>query len=101
MALEVQQTTGAASLETPPGVVPRRRRIRSRRGRWWTILLCLLPALVLFVGLVLPPIVLGAYTSLFKWNGFGGWPSNFVGLNNFKRLLTDEIFIGDLWRGLV
>ena len=59
------------------------------------------PALVLFVGLVLGPIVLGIYTSLFKWNGFGGLPTNFVGLANFTRLLSDEVFIGDLERGLI
>ncbi|GAA0945219.1 carbohydrate ABC transporter permease [Virgisporangium aurantiacum] len=59
------------------------------------------PALVLFVGLVLGPIVLGIYTSLFKWNGFGGLPTNFIGLANFTRLLSDEVFIGDLERGLI
>lgn len=61
----------------------------------------LLPALVLFVGLVLLPIGLGVYTSLFKWNGFGGWPTNFVGLDNFVRLLDDHVFLGDLKRGLI
>jgi raffinose/stachyose/melibiose transport system permease protein len=61
----------------------------------------MLPALVLFVGLVLGPILLGIYTSLFKWNGFGGMPTEFVGLANFVRLLSDEVFIGDLERGLI
>jgi raffinose/stachyose/melibiose transport system permease protein len=41
------------------------------------------------------------YTSLFKWNGLGGMPSNFVGLDNFVRLLGDTVFLGDLRRGLV
>ncbi len=61
----------------------------------------LLPALLLFVGLVLLPILLAGYTSLFKWNGFGGLPTQFVGLDNFVRLLDDEVFLGDLKRGLV
>ena len=61
----------------------------------------LLPALLLFVGLVLLPILLAGYTSLFKWNGFGGLPTQFVGLDNFVRLLDDDIFIGDLKRGLI
>lgn len=61
----------------------------------------MLPALVLFTGMVLLPIGLAAYTSLFKWNGFGGLPTHFVGLENFARLLDDEVFIGDLERGLV
>jgi raffinose/stachyose/melibiose transport system permease protein len=66
-----------------------------------SIVLFTLPALLLFGGLVLLPMLLGVYTSLFKWNGFGGMPSNFVGLSNFVRLLGDEVFLGDLKRGLI
>lgn len=66
-----------------------------------SIVLFTLPALLLFGGLVLLPMLLGVYTSLFKWNGLGGVPTNFVGLDNFVRLLEDEVFIGDLKRGLV
>ena len=75
------------------------RRAQTRRGL--TIAAFLLPALLLFAGLVLLPIVLAIYTSLFKWNGFGGLPTRFVGLDNFVRLLGDEVFQGDLKRGLV
>src|SRR5690349_1363237 len=74
---------------------------RPRRRAWLTRTLFLLPAFALFVGLVLLPMALGIYTSLFKWNGFGGLPTNFVGLDNFTRLLDDEVFIGDLKRGLI
>jgi len=76
-------------------------RQRARTRRRLTIVAFLLPALLLFVGLVLVPIGLALYTSLFKWNGFGGLPTNFVGLSNFVRLLDDEVFLGDLKRGLV
>lgn len=65
------------------------------------IALFLLPALILFVTLVVTPIVVAGYTSLFKWNGFGGTPTNFIGFDNFARLLADEIFLGDLRRGLI
>jgi raffinose/stachyose/melibiose transport system permease protein len=71
------------------------------RGAQRSLLLFVLPALTLFVCLVLLPMLLGVYTSLFKWNGLGGMPSNFVGLDNFLRLLQDDVFIGDLKRGLV
>jgi raffinose/stachyose/melibiose transport system permease protein len=94
-------TTAAA---TPPSAPPRAAtpvRGKRRRGGGLTIALFLAPALLLFISLVLAPIALGAYTSLFKWNGFGGMPTNFVGLANFTRLLTDDIFLGDLWRGLI
>ncbi|HZM79983.1 MAG TPA: sugar ABC transporter permease [Candidatus Limnocylindrales bacterium] len=60
--------------------------------------LFLAPALILFMALVLTPIALAAYTSLYKWNGFG-LPTEFIGLDNFERLLGDETFIGDLGRG--
>jgi raffinose/stachyose/melibiose transport system permease protein len=78
-------------------------RSRSKAGarRQLAIVPFLLPALLLFGGLVLVPILLAVYTSLFKWNGFGGLPTNFVGLDNFVRLFGDEVFTGDLSRGLV
>ncbi|GAA1031193.1 sugar ABC transporter permease [Virgisporangium ochraceum] len=63
--------------------------------------LFLAPALLLFGSLVLGPILLGLYTSFFEWNGFGGLPTTFIGFDNFVRLLTDEVFLGDLERGLI
>lgn len=75
----------------------RRRRLLDKL----TIALFLAPALALFIVLVVGPIALAIYTSLFKWNGFGGLPEDFVGLDNFRRLLEDEVFIGDLKRGLI
>jgi raffinose/stachyose/melibiose transport system permease protein len=99
MSIEARPTAAAVPTLAPPGAATP---VRPRRRRGWiTIALFLAPALALFIGLVLTPIVLGAYTSLFKWNGFGGRPTNFVGLANFVRLLTDEVFIGDLVRGFI
>ncbi|MFI7441511.1 carbohydrate ABC transporter permease [Nonomuraea indica] len=69
---------------------PRRRRIRV------TVALFVLPALVLFLLLVVAPIVVAFYASAFKWNGFGGLPTNFVGLDNFTRLLGSDLFHQDL-----
>jgi raffinose/stachyose/melibiose transport system permease protein len=97
----------ATPIPRPVSAVPRpaalspgsQRRARARRRT--TLLPFLLPAFALFGGFVLLPIGLGVYTSLFKWNGFGGLPTNFIGLGNFARLLEDEVFIGDLERGLI
>ncbi|MFC5834054.1 carbohydrate ABC transporter permease [Nonomuraea insulae] len=72
-----------------------------RRGRWVTIALFMLPALVLFLLLVVAPMLVALYSSVFRWNGFGGLPSNFIGLDNFTRLFTSEIFAQDLWHLLV
>jgi raffinose/stachyose/melibiose transport system permease protein len=59
----------------------------------------MLPALVLFLLLVIGPMALAMYTSLFKWNGFGGLPTDFIGLTNFTRLIEHDVFLGDLKRG--
>jgi len=57
--------------------------------------------LVLFCLLVLVPILVALYVSVFKWNGLRGLPSDFIGLANYTKLLTDAVFLGDLWRGLL
>ncbi len=88
------RSPGTRVRSTEPG---RRRR---QSGRWTAIVLFLLPATVLFGLLVLAPIAVAGYTSLFKWNGFGS-PTNFVGLNNFSRMLNDKVFTGDLEHGLI
>ncbi len=50
------------------------------------IVLFLLPALILFCGVLIAPIGASAYFSLFDWNGFGA--KTFVGFNNYKELFT-------------
>src|SRR4051794_21295115 len=74
---------------------------RRRRLERLTIAGLLAPALTLFLLLVLLPMVIAAWVSLFKWNGLGGRPTNFVGVDNYVRLVTDEVFVGDLRRGLI
>ena len=97
------RTDDAPPSELPPSSLEpaRRSRGRKRSRDRLAIIVFLTPALVLFCLLVLAPIVLASYTSLFKWNGFGGAPTNFVGLDNFVRLLDDENFHKDLWHGLL
>jgi len=57
-----------------------------------TITLFLLPAFILFLVFLVYPIFRSVYYSLFDWNGLG--PAvDFVGLDNFKRILTDKIFM--------
>ncbi|MEU4513779.1 sugar ABC transporter permease [Nonomuraea wenchangensis] len=75
--------------------------VARRRGRALTIALFVLPALVLFLLLVVAPIVVAFYASAFRWNGFGGLPTNFIGFDNFTRLFGTEIFRRDLWHLLV
>ncbi|MED7927075.1 sugar ABC transporter permease [Nonomuraea sp. LP-02] len=75
--------------------------VARRRGRALTIALFVLPALVLFLLLVVAPILVAFYASAFRWNGFGGLPTNFIGFDNFTRLFGTEIFRRDLWHLLV
>jgi raffinose/stachyose/melibiose transport system permease protein len=65
-----------------------------------TIALFLLPALILFIIFVLYPILQSIYYSMFNWKGFG--PAvDFVGLGNFKKILTDRVFLLALRNGLL
>jgi raffinose/stachyose/melibiose transport system permease protein len=68
------------------------RRTRDRR-RWVTIALFLLPALVLYGLLVIAPVVQAIYYSGFRWNGLGSL-DDFVGLENFRRAFSEDVFIG-------
>jgi raffinose/stachyose/melibiose transport system permease protein len=65
-----------------------------------TIVLFLLPAIVLFSIFLVYPIFQSVYYSLFSWKGFGP-VVDFIGLNNFKRILTDWIFIKAVGNGLL
>jgi raffinose/stachyose/melibiose transport system permease protein len=52
-----------------------------------TIFLFLLPALLLFVSVLIAPIAVSIYRSLQKWNGFS--EGTFIGLSNYKELFTN------------
>jgi raffinose/stachyose/melibiose transport system permease protein len=99
MSHSADQVTVARPSEPRPVAPAPARRPKRQGRRWLTITLFLLPALVLFGVLVLLPMLLAMYTSFFDWNGLGGRPTDFIGLENFQRLLTDDIFLGDLRRG--
>ena len=52
------------------------------------IFLFLLPALILFVGILIAPIAMSAYYSLTKWNGLG--VPEFIGFQNYVELFTSK-----------
>jgi len=83
---------------------PRRRGPEASAGErlrgWASSTWFLLPALLLFFFFVLIPILVAFYTSFFRWGGFG-WPEDFTGLGNYRKLADDPVFRGDLWRGLL
>ncbi len=64
------------------------------------IFLFLLPAIILFLLFVVYPIIQSIYYSLFNWKGFG--PAvDFVGLENFKNILKDKVFMIALRNGFL
>jgi raffinose/stachyose/melibiose transport system permease protein len=68
---------------------------RDHRRRQWNkaflIALFLLPGMILFLLFVLVPILQSGVFSLYKWDGFGP-PTNFIGLDNYSKLLNTKIF---------
>jgi len=65
-----------------------------------TIFLFLLPAVTLFLIFVVYPILQSIYYSTFNWKGFGS-AVDFVGLENFKKILSDKVFLKALKNGLL
>jgi raffinose/stachyose/melibiose transport system permease protein len=73
-----------------------------RRVRWAdvaTIAGFLLPAAIIYVGLVLLPVAQAIYYSFFRWNGLGPL-ENFIGPGNYARALGDNNFIEALSHNL-
>lgn len=81
-----------------PVPAPKPRRSRTGTGRKWAeIVLFVGPALVLFLGFVILPVVLaGVYSfynlpQAFQWDDLAD-PERFVGFENYTRALTDPAF---------
>lgn len=56
-----------------------------------TAIFLILPALVIFVVFVVWPIIQSAHYSAYKWNE-AGTLTDYIGLDNYTRLLADPIF---------
>ncbi len=88
-------TAVASRTEAPPPPSPRRRRSRLRLRNTvlgWSFIL---PNFVGFALLTLVPVVTLFYMSLTNWNVFG--KADFIGLENFRRLLGDGSFQTSFW----
>ncbi|MGK5741630.1 carbohydrate ABC transporter permease [Micromonospora sp. URMC 103] len=72
---------------TPADPAPNRRRRRGGRAGYW---IYLLPGALLFVLVIGAPLVGTVYFSLTKWSGIGD--PTFIGLDNYRHLLEDEVF---------
>jgi raffinose/stachyose/melibiose transport system permease protein len=65
-----------------------------------TIVMFLLPAFILFLLFQIWPIVRSMYFSTFDWNGLGP-ATDFIKLDNYKRILTDKIFMKGMFNGFL
>lgn len=78
----IAEVIGQSRISGPP------RRLKDA----FLVALFLLPALILFLLFVIYPIFRSIYFSMFDWNGLG--PAvDYVGLENFKNILTDKVFL--------
>ncbi len=57
------------------------------------------PALVVYVAFVLVPVLLAALYSFFKWNGCEPL-TEFIGIHNYTRALSDPVFLGAIGHNL-
>ncbi|MFK4759460.1 carbohydrate ABC transporter permease [Microbacterium sp. ZW T5_45] len=89
------QTSSAPETSTRTGADASSAPVRRPRRADWRkrgeIALLSGPALLVFVGFVIFPVLMAAFYGFFKWNGFG-WPTEFVGIDNYVLMLQDQTF---------
>ncbi|MDG9702530.1 carbohydrate ABC transporter permease [Streptomyces sp. DH37] len=87
----------SASPTPPRAAAHRRGRARMRLE----IAVLSAPAIITFLMFVIFPVALAAYYGFYQWKGYGA-PTDWVGLNNYKLILTDPAFHDVLWHnGLI
>jgi raffinose/stachyose/melibiose transport system permease protein len=81
---------GAAksALPAPPRAAARR---RGRALVRLEIVVLSAPAIIMFLAFVVFPVALAAYYGFYRWHGYGP-ATDWVGLNNYKLILTDPAF---------
>ncbi len=87
--MSIQPTAGTSLLAAE--TTPRIRTGRTSRRQAWTILGFILPALIVYTIFVLYPIAQAIISSLYEWKGLGPL-EDFIGLDNFRRIVSDGGF---------
>lgn len=80
--------------QPPPPGPPRRGRLRPSGLPW------IMPAFVLVVGLIYYCVIETGYLSTLDWDGTSPTPTP-VGLDNYDRILHDEVFWRAIWHTVV
>ncbi len=84
-------SAAGARAQDRPATALRRSRLRALRRANWAGWLMVAPALLVYVIFVLQPLVITVQYSLYRWDGIGA--SQWVGLQNYVTVLTDQNFI--------
>lgn len=69
----------------------------SKKDKAWGYVM-LLPAIIIFLGFMVYPLIYGFYISLNQWDGFG--PMKFIGFQNYVDIFKDKLFITSLTHNL-
>ena len=85
-----ERTARTMSVKAHPERVRRRKRKRDPSAA-----LMLLPAVILFLGIQLFPMLYSAGLSFYRWDGLS--PQRFVGLDNFRSFLSQDTILRGLF----
>ncbi|MET7308763.1 sugar ABC transporter permease [Streptomyces sp. NPDC005571] len=92
---------GGAGESASPASLRAAARRRSRAKMRLEIAVLSGPAIIMFLAFVIFPVALAAFYGFYRWHGYGA-PTDWVGLNNYKLILTDPAFQQVLWHnGLI
>ncbi|TFD99810.1 carbohydrate ABC transporter permease [Jeotgalibacillus salarius] len=70
--------------------------VQSKKQKNLFLAFCLVPTFILFAIFTLYPLFSGLYYSFFDWSGSSS-NSEFIGLDNYRRLISDAIIPQTIW----
>ncbi|HXR74105.1 sugar ABC transporter permease [Actinocrinis sp.] len=94
---QVGDAAGEPASPTSPRAAARR---RGRARMRLEIALLSGPPILMFLAFVIFPVALAAFYGFYRWHGYGA-PTDWVGLNNYKLILTDPAFQQVLWHNFL
>jgi multiple sugar transport system permease protein len=93
-------TTHEPNRVAPSGPRPQRRgRLHRIRKDWW-IYLFLLPTILGYGAYTVYPLVASWWYAFLDWPGFAA-SGTFIGIENFERLMRDDLFWNAFWNSIV
>jgi ABC-type sugar transport system permease subunit len=75
--------------------------IRGTDRPWRSILVFLIPAVLLYAGFIIYPVGMTFYNSLHKLDMANNLARSFVGMENFRELLTNDLILEDAMRNSI